>query len=42
MSAMDVAALGALELQGTDGRSYRLGETWAERPVILVFLRHFG
>jgi len=39
---MDVRALGAVSLADTEGQSHRLGELWAERPVVLVFLRHFG
>lgn len=25
-----------------DGREVRLGQLWAERPAVLVFVRHFG
>ena len=25
-----------------DGTSVRLGDLWAERPVVLAFVRHFG
>ena len=25
-----------------DGREHALEELWAERPAVLVFLRHFG
>jgi hypothetical protein len=39
---VDLKRLGQLELASADGRRYRLGEFWADRPVILVFLRHFG
>jgi hypothetical protein len=39
---MDLKRLEQVELAGADGGRYRLGEFWAERPVILVFLRHFG
>ena len=39
---MDLKRLEQVELAGTDGRRHRLGDFWAERPVILVFLRHFG
>jgi hypothetical protein len=39
---MDLRALGAMTLPGADGESHRVGDYWAERPVILVFLRHFG
>jgi hypothetical protein len=34
--------LEALELPDATGELRRLGDYWAERPVILVFLRHFG
>jgi len=39
---MDAQALGALTLPDAEGRSHRLGDLWADRPVVLVFLRHFG
>jgi len=39
---MDLAALEALTLADADGVAHRLGELWVDRPVILVFLRHFG
>lgn len=39
---MDVTRLASLELAGADGASHRLGDYWDQRPVILVFLRHFG
>jgi hypothetical protein len=25
-----------------DGREVLLGDLWRERPVVLVFIRHFG
>jgi hypothetical protein len=34
--------LEALELPDATSEPRRLGDFWAERPVILVFLRHFG
>jgi len=37
-----VAALGDIELTDSTGTARRLGDFWAERPVVLVFLRHFG
>lgn len=40
--AMDLDRLQALELTGADGGVHRLGDLWSHRPVILVFLRHFG
>jgi hypothetical protein len=39
---MDVRRLADLELPDSTGAQRRLGDFWAERPVILVFLRHFG
>lgn len=29
-------------VEDLDGKSRPLRELWAERPVVLVFLRHFG
>ena len=34
--------LAGLELADWQGETRRLGSYWAERPVVLVFLRHFG
>jgi len=39
---MDLASLEAVQLSGIDARLHRLGDFWADRAVILVFLRHFG
>jgi len=39
---MDLEGLSALTLPGADGDDHRLGDYWAERTVVLVFLRHFG
>jgi hypothetical protein len=39
---MDATALGNLTLPGVDGADHRLGDLWRERPIVLVFLRHFG
>jgi prostamide/prostaglandin F2alpha synthase len=35
-------ALAALVVQDVDGNDVRLGDLWAERPVVLVWLRHYG
>ncbi len=40
--AMDLAALENVELSDPNGRSHRLGDFWDDRPVVLVFSRHFG
>jgi hypothetical protein len=39
---VDVPALAGVELEDSTGEWHRLGDFWAERPVIVVFLRHFG
>ncbi len=40
MTAADrLAPLTVLDLEGTP---VALGALWAERPVVLVFVRHFG
>ena len=40
--AMDLTRLSNLKLPDHEGTVHRLGDLWDERPVILVFLRHFG
>ena len=39
---MDLARLSSISLPDQNGAMHRLGDLWADRPVILVFLRHFG
>jgi hypothetical protein len=39
---VDLPALSSLELPDASGAPRRLGDYWAEKPAILVFLRHFG
>jgi prostamide/prostaglandin F2alpha synthase len=39
---MDLARLQDVVLPDVGGAEHRLGDLWAERPVVLVFLRHFG
>jgi peroxiredoxin len=39
---MDVHALSDVELEDANGATRRMGDFWAEKPVVLVFLRHFG
>lgn len=34
--------LAELELSDWRGERVRLGSLWQERPVVLVFIRHFG
>jgi hypothetical protein len=39
---MDLSALSEVRLADATGTTHRLGDLWAERSVVLVFLRHFG
>jgi hypothetical protein len=34
--------LAELTLKDEDGRDVRLGDTWRDGPVALVWLRHYG
>jgi hypothetical protein len=34
--------LAGLTLQDSEGHEHALGSFWRERPVVLVFIRHFG
>jgi hypothetical protein len=29
-------------VKDVEGRDVRLGETWRDRPAVLVFVRHYG
>jgi hypothetical protein len=31
-----------LKLIDPDGGEHRLGDTWRDRPAVLVWLRHYG
>lgn len=37
-----VTRLAGIELEDWEGRRQRLGHAWKDRPVVLVFIRHFG
>jgi hypothetical protein len=39
---MDPTRLADLTLLDADERPVRLGALWADRPVVLVWIRHFG
>jgi hypothetical protein len=39
---MDLAALSATTLVDAAGVPHPLGDLWRDRPIVLVFLRHFG
>lgn len=36
------AALAACEVTDEQGQVVRLGDLWRDRPVVIVWLRHFG
>jgi len=36
------AELAACEVLAEDGSKVGLGRLWADRPVVLAFVRHFG
>lgn len=36
------AALAPLTLPDVDGKPVQLGTLWAERPAVVIFLRHWG
>jgi hypothetical protein len=42
MGASRAAALGGITLPDADGVPVRLGTLWADRPAVVVFLRHYG
>ncbi len=38
----NIAELGEIHLKDPDGRDVRLGDLWRDRPVVMVWLRHYG
>ncbi|HKD14483.1 MAG TPA: hypothetical protein VKE71_13055 [Candidatus Angelobacter sp.] len=34
--------LSGITLPDADGKKVQLGSLWADRPAVLVFLRHYG
>ena len=38
----DATALENAHLPSSDGHDVRLGDLWHERPVAVVWLRHYG
>lgn len=36
------ASLESVTVLDLDGRPVRLASLWADRPVVLAFIRHFG
>jgi hypothetical protein len=34
--------LSPIVLRDADGKDVRLGSLWDSRPIVLVFVRHFG
>ena len=38
----DAKALADVVLEDHQRREVRIGDLWRERPVVLIFLRHYG
>jgi hypothetical protein len=36
------AAIADIRLPDSNGNETRIGDLWIERPVVLVWLRHYG
>ncbi len=39
---VDTNALGQLTVVDREGKPIAIGSAWAEKPAVLVWLRHFG
>lgn len=39
---LDAASLAEVTVLDRQGQVQRLGDFWRERPVVLVFVRHYG
>jgi peroxiredoxin len=39
---VDPERLADITLPDADGADVRLGDLWADEPVVLIFLRHYG
>ena len=38
----DASVLAPLTVLGADGDSVTLGSLWADKPAVLVWIRHYG
>lgn len=38
----DVSVLSDVVLRDIEGEQVRLGDLWADRPVAMIWLRHYG
>jgi hypothetical protein len=38
----DVSVLSDVVLRDIEGEQVRLGDLWADRPVVMIWLRHYG
>lgn len=38
----EVSVLADVHLRDTEGGEVRLGDLWAERPLVVAWLRHYG
>jgi hypothetical protein len=39
---MDAGSIANVVLPDADGNDVRLGDLWADDPVVIVWLRHYG
>jgi len=42
MAASFSSKLAEITLPDVDGKPIQLGSLWADRPAVVVFLRHYG
>jgi hypothetical protein len=35
-------ALGAIEVLDIEGKPHRMSDLWRDRPVLIMWVRHFG
>lgn len=38
----EAAAIADIRLPDADGLEQRIGDLWGDRPIVLVWLRHYG
>ena len=39
---MDLSKLATVTLPDSNGDQHKLADLWAEQPMVVAFLRHFG
>ena len=38
----DIKAMSTSQVSDIEGKPFLLGDAWKEKPIVLVFIRHFG